>query len=63
MNRHLINRQLLCGAAALVAVQCATATASAADLPVVKAPVAYVKICSVYGPGFFYYRARRAASK
>ncbi len=42
---------LLGSAAGLVAV----AAAEAADLPTKKAaPVDYVRICSVYGPGFFY---------
>jgi len=42
---------LLLGAAAgLVTV----ASAQAADLPVKAAPVEYVKVCSLYGAGFFY---------
>jgi len=42
---------LLASAAGLAAV----ATASAADLPSKKAaPVEYVKVCSAYGPGFYY---------
>src|ERR1700740_1015673 len=41
---------LLSGAAALVAV----AGAQAADLPVKARPVEYVKVCSLYGEGFFY---------
>jgi len=44
-------RSLLLGSAAgLVAV----AGAQAADLPVKAKPVEYVKICSIYGAGFFY---------
>jgi porin-like protein len=41
---------LLGGAAGLVAV----AGAQAADLPVKAKPVEYVKVCSLYGEGFFY---------
>ena len=41
---------LLGSAAGLVAV----AGAQAADLPVKAAPVEYVKICSLYGAGFYY---------
>ena len=41
---------LLGSAAGLVAV----AGAQAADLPVKAAPVQYVKICSLYGVGFYY---------
>src|SRR5215467_14021082 len=41
---------LLSRAASLVAV----AGAQAADLPVKAKPVEYVKICSLYGDGFFY---------
>jgi hypothetical protein len=44
--------RLLLGSAAIVA---ATAGAQAADLPTRKAaPVEYVRICAVHGPGFFY---------
>ena len=44
-------RSLLLGSAAgLVAV----AGAQAADLPVKAKPVEYVKICSLYGVGFYY---------
>ena len=47
----LVKSLLLGSAAGLVAV----AGAQAADLPTRKAaPVDYVRICSVYGPGFFY---------
>jgi hypothetical protein len=46
-----IAKSLLLGtAASLVAV----ATAQAADLPVKAKPVEYVKVCSLYGAGFFY---------
>src|SRR5262245_16683298 len=46
-----ITRNLLLGTAAgLVAVS----GAQAADLPVKAAPVQYVKICSLYGDGFYY---------
>ena len=41
---------LLGTAAGLVAV----AGAQAADMPVKAAPVQYVKICSLYGDGFYY---------
>ena len=41
---------LLASAASIVA----AATAGAADLPVKARPVEYVKICSVYGAGFYY---------
>jgi Porin subfamily len=41
---------LLGGAAALAT----AASAQAADLPVKAAPVEYVKVCSLYGAGFFY---------
>src|SRR5256885_10325762 len=43
-------RFLLGSAAGLVAV----AAAEAADLPVKAKPVEYVKICSLYGEGFYY---------
>ncbi|MGZ5867803.1 MAG: porin, partial [Xanthobacteraceae bacterium] len=32
----------------------AVASAQAADLPVKAKPVEYVKVCSLYGAGFFY---------
>src|SRR5580700_2297825 len=41
---------LLASAASFVAV----AAAGAADLPMKAKPVEYVKICSVYGAGFYY---------
>ena len=46
----LVKSLLLGSAAGLVAV----AGAQAADLPVKAKPVEYVKICSIYGAGFFY---------
>ena len=46
----LVKSLLLCSAAGLVAV----AGAQAADLPVKAKPVEYVKICSLYGVGFYY---------
>ena len=42
---------LLLGATASLAT---VASAQAADLPVKAAPVEYVKVCSIYGAGFFY---------
>src|ERR1044071_5065322 len=51
VSMKLAKSLLLGSAAGLVAV----AGAQAADLPTRKAaPVDYVRICSVYGPGFFY---------
>src|SRR3954471_10775631 len=44
-------KSLLLGSAAGVV---AGAGAQAADLPVKAAPVEYVKICSLYGDGFYY---------
>ena len=41
---------LLAGAASLLTV----ATAQAADLPVKVKPIQYVKVCSLYGAGFYY---------
>ena len=46
----MVKSLLLGSAAGLVAV----AGAQAADLPVKAKPVEYVKICSLYGAGFFY---------
>src|SRR5690348_12659511 len=46
----MVKSLLLGSAAGLVAV----AGAQAADLPVKAAPVQYVKICSLYGAGFYY---------
>ena len=47
---RLVKRLVLGAAAALVAI----GGAQAADLPVKAAPVEYVRICSLYGAGFFY---------
>src|SRR5215475_8971178 len=44
-------KSLLLASAAGLAV---TAGAQAADLPVKAKPVEYVKVCSLYGAGFFY---------
>src|ERR1044071_4891903 len=46
----MVKSLLLGGAAGLVAV----ASAQAADLPVKAKAVEYVKICTLYGEGFFY---------
>src|SRR5215469_16236198 len=46
----MVKSLLLGSAAGIVAV----AGAQAADLPVKAKPVQYVKICSLYGAGFFY---------
>src|ERR1700749_1997081 len=45
-----LKRMLLGAGAGLFTV----ASAQAADLPVKAAPVEYVKVCSLYGAGFFY---------
>src|SRR6202158_989201 len=52
MGAHMkmVKSALLGTAAGLVAV----AGAQAADMPVKAAPVQYVKICSLYGDGFYY---------
>src|SRR6266487_5350969 len=50
VTMKMVKSLLLGTAAGLVAV----AGAQAADLPVKAKPVEYVKICSVYGEGFFY---------
>src|SRR5436309_13655498 len=51
MEVEMMVKSLLLGTAAgLVAV----AGAQAADMPVKAAPVQYVKICSLYGDGFYY---------
>src|SRR5437016_7451439 len=50
VTMKMVKSLLLGGAAGLVAV----AGAQAADLPVKAKPVEYVKICSLYGDGFFY---------
>src|SRR6516162_6756625 len=49
-NMKMVKSLLLGSAAGLVAV----AGAQAADLPVKAAPVQYVKICTMYGAGFYY---------
>ncbi len=46
----IVNRGLLCSAAGLFAV----GAAQAADLPAKAAPVQYVKVCDLYGAGFWY---------
>src|SRR6516225_8810628 len=46
----MVKSLLLGTAAGLVAV----AGAQAADMPVKAAPVQYVKVCSLYGDGFYY---------
>src|SRR3954452_4302327 len=46
-----IGKSLLLGSAAGIA---AVAGAQAADLPVKAKPVEYVKVCSLYGAGFYY---------
>src|SRR3954454_24592446 len=46
----MVNSLLLTAAAGLVAVS----GAQAADLPVKAKPVGYVKVCSLYGAGFYY---------
>jgi hypothetical protein len=46
----MVKSLLLGSAAGLVAV----AGAQAADMPVKAKPVEYVKVCSLYGEGFFY---------
>jgi Porin subfamily len=50
ITMKMVKSLLLGGAAALAAV----AGAQAADLPVKAKPVEYVKVCSLYGAGFFY---------
>src|SRR3954452_19711898 len=51
MEVEMTVRTLLLGTAAgLVAIS----GAQAADMPVKAAPVQYVKICSLYGDGFYY---------
>src|SRR3979409_873640 len=46
-----ITKHMLLGSAATLTV---IASAQAADLPVKAKPVEYVKICSLYGEGFYY---------
>src|SRR5712672_587371 len=50
VEMKMVKSLLLGTAAVLVAV----AGAQAADMPVKAAPVQYVKICSLYGDGFYY---------
>ena len=50
VEMKMVKTLLLGTAAGLVAV----AGAQAADMPVKAAPVQYVKICSLYGDGFYY---------
>src|SRR3977135_4287425 len=50
VQMKMVKSLLLGAAAGLVAV----AGAQAADLPVKAKPIEYVKICSIYGAGFFY---------
>src|SRR5262245_60209310 len=50
VTMKMVKSLLLGSAAGLVAV----AGAQAADLPVKAKPVEYVKVCSLYGEGFFY---------
>src|SRR5262249_19449400 len=50
VEMKMVKSLLLGSAAGIVAV----AGAQAADLPVKAKPVEYVKVCSLYGAGFFY---------
>ena len=50
VNMKMVKSLMLGSAAGLVAMS----GAQAADLPVKAKPVEYVKICSLYGAGFFY---------
>src|SRR3982074_2928974 len=50
-RRMTIMKHMLLGSAATLTV---IASAQAADLPVKAKPVEYVKICSLYGQGFYY---------
>src|ERR1700754_405921 len=50
VHMKMVKSLLLGSAAGIVAV----AGAQAADLPVKAKPVQYVKICSLYGDGFYY---------
>src|SRR3954447_25551181 len=52
MEVEMMVKTLLLGTAAGLLV--AVAGAQAADMPVKAAPVQYVKICSLYGDGFYY---------
>ena len=51
---RVFERLLLSSAGSLVAVTVGTTAGQAADLPVKARPVQYVKICSLYGAGFYY---------
>jgi len=51
---RVLERLLLGSAAGLVAVVAGSTAGQAADLPVKARPVQYVKICSLYGAGFYY---------
>src|SRR5262245_33627621 len=56
-HRRLImklRKCLLLSSAAGLAAAAGAQTANAADLPVKAQPVEYVKICSLYGDGFYY---------
>jgi Porin subfamily len=50
LNMHQAKSLLLAAIAAFVA----ACGAQAADMPVKAQPVQYVKICSLYGDGFYY---------
>ncbi|HZR60884.1 MAG TPA: porin [Xanthobacteraceae bacterium] len=50
----VLERLLLGSAAGLVAVTVGSTAGQAADLPVKARPVQYVKICSLYGAGYYY---------
>src|ERR1041385_4040283 len=50
----VLERLLLGSAAGLVEVTVGSTAGQAADLPVKARPVQYVKICSLYGAGFYY---------
>src|SRR6478752_4294673 len=50
MTMRRIQNVLLAGAASLLTV----ATAQAADLPLKAKPIQYVKVCSLYGAGFYF---------
>ena len=51
MGHKMMQRALFLGCAAALA---AVTVAQAADLPVKAKPVEYVKVCSIYGAGFWY---------
>ena len=55
---------LLSGTAALFSLSCAATMSSAADMPLVKVPVQYVKACNkLDGEGFFTYTVQPKAGK